>query len=346
MKSGRHGSILIVILFVMSVLGLTAVSFAYRTGIEMRMARSQAVMAQLESQAISAIEIAIYRLQDNTNDFDHLAESWHTHLPLSRENWLPQLQISQEGKLSEYEVDYQVIDEEGKLNVAYASGNALEKLGMTTSQISSVLDWMDSDSVPETEGAEDEYYRSLSESYRCKNAEMDLLDEMLLVKGITSLDYLGEDLNKNRRLDGNENDGILSYPPDDGDNYLRLGWVDLLTCCGDGKININTAPRQVLLTLPISEEAVDQILTYRRFEGTSLDGIEDHVFRSEEDIEQLQGLTESESDVLVQCSVFQSEYFRIFAQALHVPTGLRYHIQALVRSSDGQVETVYWKTGV
>lgn len=346
MKKVRNGSILIIILFILSVLGLAAVSFAYQTGIGMRTARNSAVMAKLESQAISAVEIAIYRLRENANEFDHRAEPWHSHPSLVSENWLPEWQADQQAGKPEYEADYQVIDEEGKLHITYASGPALEKLGMTPSQISSVLDWMDADSVSQPEGAENEYYHSLAVPYRCKNAEMNLLDELLLVRSITAADYLGEDLNKNRRLDGNEDDGSLTYPPDDGDGLLRLGWVDLLTCCGNGKININTAPRRVLLTLPISKEAVDQILAYRQFDRNSIDELENHVFRSEEDIRQLQGLTETEQDVLIDSCVFKSEHFRIFAQVLHVPTGLRYHIQALVRLRDGKVEMMYWKTGI
>jgi hypothetical protein len=346
MRKMKQGSILIVILFVMSVLGLTAVSFAYRTGIHLRMARRRSVMASLESQAISAVEVAISRLRANTNEFDHWAEPWHSHRPLSDEGWLPEWQADREGGTLDYQVDYHVIDEEGKLHVAYASGDALEKLGMSPSQISSVLDWMDENSSAEPEGAEHEYYQSLAEPYRCKNAAMNLLDELLLVRGITSEDYLGEDHNKNRLLDGCEKDGPVSYPPDDGDDVLRLGWVDLLTCRGEGKININTAARQVLLTLPIREEAVDQILAYRRYDHNSTGDLERHVFAGEEDIRQLQGLTETEADILAERCIFRSRHFRIFAQAVHIPTGLRYHIQVLVKSGDGQVETIYWKSGV
>jgi hypothetical protein len=345
MKQSRNGSILIVILFVMSVLGLTAVSFAYRVGIHMRSTRSRAVMAKLECHAASAVDIAVYRLQLNANEFDHWAEPWHIHPDLSSENWLPEWQPDQEGGKLEYEIDYQVIDEEGKLHIAYASGSALEKLGMNSLQIASVFDWMDPDSTARSEGAENEYYQSLQVPYRCKNEKIDMLNELLLVRGITPTDYLGKNMNQKRRRDTSEQ--YAEYDPvDDGDETFKPGLIDLLTCYGEGKININTAPRQVLRTLPISDQAVDQILAYRRFDKNSSGNIEDYVFHRKEDILQLQGLTETERDVLVERCIFRSEHFRIFVQSVHNPTGLRYHVQVLVISRDGKTEIVYWKTGL
>lgn len=73
--SRQRGSILIVVLFVMVVLAALALSFAYRAGLESRWARDRAIMAQLKAQAESAVIVALARLRENRNDFDHEAES-------------------------------------------------------------------------------------------------------------------------------------------------------------------------------------------------------------------------------------------------------------------------------
>ena len=341
-----RGSILISVLFVMIVLGLLAVSFAYRTGIESRMTRDQLVMAQLKAQAASAVAIAIGRLRENTNDFDHFAEPWHSHMPLANEDWIPEWIQDPYGYAPEFVTNYQVIDEQGKLNLLYASSEALERLGMTPEQIASLFDWMDEDQITHSEGAEQTYYLARPDPYRCKDAPLECLDELLLVRGFNSFSYLGEDANHNRLLDPSENDGGVTFPPDDGDGRLRLGWIDTLTCVGDGRINLNTAPSSVLEVLPISPAAVDQILGYRAFDEYSSGELSDHVFRSAQDIEQLQGLTEMDIDVLKAVATFRSSHFRIFAQSVHLSTQLRYHLQVLVQITPEGPKILQWKGGI
>jgi type II secretory pathway component PulK len=86
----RRGSILIVVMFVLCVLALVAVSFAYRVGLESRKMRDEVIQIQLRQQAASAAAIAMGRLKQNTNDYDHFAEPWHAHASLTPEGWLPE----------------------------------------------------------------------------------------------------------------------------------------------------------------------------------------------------------------------------------------------------------------
>lgn len=90
-----------------------------------------------------------------------------------------------------------------------------------------ILDWMDPDDVPREEGAEADYYAGLDVPIGIKNGPMDSLEELLMVKGITPDLYFG--------------DPERELPP--------LG--DLLTVRGhgDGKLNANTAPYEVLRAL-------------------------------------------------------------------------------------------------
>ena len=98
--------------------------------------------------------IALDALTDNTNDFDHPAEPWHTHASLASLDYLPEWTADAAGRGAQIVSDYQVIDEESKLNVLYASSESLAKLGMTESQIACLFDWMDGDDIARSDGAE------------------------------------------------------------------------------------------------------------------------------------------------------------------------------------------------
>ncbi len=120
--------------------------------------------------------------------------------------------------------------------------------GMTYEFADAILDFIDADDTSRTNGCESEYYNGLSPAYSAKNSPLESLDELLLVRGVTSEYLYGEDFNRNGLLDPNENDGDASWPPDNADGALQLGWSAYLTVFGrekntrwDGtnRININ-----------------------------------------------------------------------------------------------------------
>lgn len=335
------GSILIVVLFVMIVLSFTAVSFAYRAALHSRTVRHQALSAQLRAQAYSALDIALARLAANTNDFDHPAEPWCAHSPLALEGWLTEWSGDSRRAQPAFIADYQVIDEQGKRDVMSCSSEIFGQLGLSAEQVASVLDWLDEDDVAGAEGAEEPYYRRQSPSYSCKNSAMEQLAELLLIRGFTPADYRGEDADHDGQLDDGENDGARSQPMDNGDGELRPGLVDLLRCTGGSQINLNTAPEPVLRTLPVSEQAVEQILAYRRFDEHSGGQLDDHVFRSAEDIQQLQGLEPWEAGQLTGWAVYRSDRFRVFVHVQHPASSLDYRLEAVVVADpEGQAPTI------
>jgi general secretion pathway protein K len=92
--------------------------------------------------------------------------------------------------------------------------------------VDAIIDWVDFGDMDseEPEGAENNYYTSLENPYACKNGPMDSIEELLLIKGITPALYFG----------------------DTEQNQLPLS--EYLTVNGDpnGRINVNTAPEEVL----------------------------------------------------------------------------------------------------
>ena len=106
--------------------------------------------------------------------------------------------------------------------------------------VDAIKDWIDAnDDVTGFGGAENSYYQGLERPYSCKDAPVEFLEELLLIKGITKELFYGT---KEKR-------GIALY----------------LSPHGDGKININTAEPLVLRALSddIDDEMVKDMDDYR-----------------------------------------------------------------------------------
>lgn len=328
----RRGSILILVMFVLSALSLLALSFAYRAGLESRTSRNRAVYARLKSAAYSTAAVAISRIKHDRNDYDHPSESWATVGQVVFGNADGQAAGSGAEDDGTVVAECHVADAEGKLHVSFAPGESLAKLGMTTAQVASLSDWIDADGDVRSEGAEDEYYGTLPVPYRCKNGPLATMDELMLVRGFAAAGsnaVAGGDTTKSQT----------------GDGAMAHRWDDLLRCVGTGRINLNTAPLEVLQTLPLSRDAATQIASFRTFDANASGTPEDHAFKSERDIEQLQGLTEPDKVVLSGIATFTSTHFRIRVRATHRLTGLRYRLEASVRRNGEQLEVTQWKAG-
>ena len=156
----------------------------------------------------------------------------------------------------------QIDDERGKLNLndlaAGGDVNArkvkilrvkrlFELLQINPDVVDAIVDWVDSDDVPEAAGAETLYYQSLRPAYRAANAPFQTVRELRLVKGVTP-----EILEKLLRY-------VTVYPQQ-----------------GESKININTADSLVIQALDpgITQSMAAEIIQGRPFKNViDLDNI-------------------------------------------------------------------------
>ena len=116
--------------------------------------------------------------------------------------------------------------------------------------VPAIIDWIDPDDevtvLPyvkgENSGAESDYYRHLAKPYRCKNRPMEVLSELMLVKGMTR--------------------EIFHGPTDAEQAGPAMGMEQFLTVYGEGRVNINEASATVLQSLceridrPLAESIV------------------------------------------------------------------------------------------
>jgi len=181
--------------------------------------------AMLAEAGISAARLA---LQESTkgDPYDTLEELWARPTPPFEMG---------DGTISVF-----VEDEERKINLnrlVMSNGNApdedrvamfrafLTHMEIDASIADAFVDWLDNDDTPRVGGAESNYYLSLPRPYKAKNDLFDTIEEILLVRGVTQEIY----------------DKIRPF----------------VTVTSSGRININTAPAEVLVSLSAGRIAAE-----------------------------------------------------------------------------------------
>ena len=95
---------------------------------------------------------------------------------------------------------WSVSDEDGLVNINRAQRPLLENLlrqcglergAARDTVIDSVLDWRDANREHRLNGAEEDYYRGLDPPYSCKDGPFDVVEELLLVRGVTPRLFAG-----------------------------------------------------------------------------------------------------------------------------------------------------------
>ena len=189
-----------------------------------------------------AARIAL-RVDARDNQYDTLDEIWsRAALPIT---------------LGDGEVRVTIEDEERKIDlnrIMLPNGNApddrrlavfqrlLDTLGIDRAVADAVVDWLDNDDNPRVGGAESSWYLGLPGPYRAKNDLFDTTGELRLVRGVT----------------------------DEVFEKLR----PFVTVSSSGLVNINTAPKEVLMSLSagtdlneggaIDASTADEIIAYRQ----------------------------------------------------------------------------------
>ncbi len=208
------GSILIVVLWMLSILMVTAITLSRKTNVQLVLIERS--LGKLQSRYIAWGGL-VYSLAQMANDLQDKASAesddrYRCAVHLERNQTLPDVfkninvgngqfdvAYQERDRLSSQQVDYPGFnDEERKLNLnALNNANVgvlvelLALLGVEESTAQSIaaatVDWRDTDDevTMGNKGAEGAYYESLSRPFKVKNRPFDHLEELLLVKGMT-----------------------------------------------------------------------------------------------------------------------------------------------------------------
>ena len=197
-----------------------------------------------------------------------------------------------------------------------------------------LIDWMDPDQVPTVGGSE----VGRDPKVAVKNARLDSIQELEFVRdwvrpsGPPPLPLLGGLGSKpiGEEVEAGDLDVLSADSPQ---RLNQSQWSDWLSLYSEGKININTAPREILLALDeqMTEALVEEIVAKRQ-EG-SLSG--------EEDLRQIQTLDEDLIFRLGRLIRYNSQYFRIRVGVATRPGPIT--LEAIVLRNGDDTKVVRWE---
>jgi general secretion pathway protein K len=268
----QRGFAVIIALVAVTVLTLLAGAFAYAMKIETRLAANTNDDEQFYWVGRGGVERACWWLAlEGNQPFSSKLQYWNhgpgdgpeTNGPLAGES-LDSFPIG-EGTVS-----LTMIEQESKININTADGpliqQTLTSMGADANDISvvsdSILDWIDPDDATRPAGAESDYYLGQMPSYYAKNAPIDNLDELQLVKGITR-DMFNGGSSTPTSSPFPEHQLGFGHAPGQEPNYA-FGLRDVFTPFSSGKINLLTADNKVLQLIPGIDTAAAQAIETAR----------------------------------------------------------------------------------
>jgi general secretion pathway protein K len=249
----ERGFALIAVLLVLAFVGIIGAEFAYSMRLEATAARVYKETLIATHLAEAGVEQAIrelaveYAFVGLGNDRDRDADAECLLTLYSRERLAIKRLPHRNVPLGAGQFTYCIRDEQARLNLNTSPpdrvGRLLETLGVERQErdviVDSLQDWRDPNEEHRLNGAESEdTYLKLPVPYRSKNANLDSLAELTQIKGVTA-----------KLLEGENG---------------RAGLAGLLTVKSPGQVNINTAPREVLRALNVSDAEITEIEQQRR----------------------------------------------------------------------------------
>ncbi len=247
-RNPQNGIALMTVLWIMTILLVIVFSFSY-------MARTETLSIISFKGAMERKFIAEAGVERGITELFYRNVYKNQNVELEgKEVWKID-GTSYTGKLGNGHYTIRITDDSGKIDInnmtdasAIILKNFLTNSGMSAEDADiiadSVLDWIDTDDLVRLHGAESDYYQSLPNPYKAKNAPLDTLEELLLVKGVTP---------------------EILYGSKD-----KKGLIDFLTLGSEAggsqaMVNINAAPKEVLMALPgMTPEIADGIINFRQ----------------------------------------------------------------------------------
>lgn len=234
--SGTDGFALLLLMVVVVAVTGVLLDRALRARVEYRQASNAAADLRVRAAALAGIEHAVARLgRRDAQPTDEPGPVLSFRTALARTSGLRRVEFTR-GVF----YDVRIHDVSARLNPNYASEEELHSLflvigvGFRDADVAaqSVLDWRDPDELHRARGAEwEDFYRHQPLPVRPRNAPFQNSEELRHVRGMEQL-------------------------------FPRA--APFLTTYGGGRVNLNTAPPEVLRALPgMGDEVVSRILLLR-----------------------------------------------------------------------------------
>lgn len=267
----NRGSILVLAMWVMLLLSI----FAVQVGMRIRQRATLLSRLESKSQLRHAAEAGIKKgisalktdLQRNKFIYTPYGKFYrHNNPSLFSEIDLGDVTVSvnynyYEGAPQFPVIRYGIIDEESKININFASRRILGRLiqrvitpveDEAMKLTDSIIDWRSEGRSQLIGFYSDDYYMRLKHPYEPKDSWFETTEELYLLSGFNT--------------------------------EITERLKPFITVWGDGQVNINTASREVLVALGLTEEVADKVLLARRGQDGQDATTDDFIFQNVFDI--------------------------------------------------------------
>jgi len=254
-----RGVALIMVLWVIAILSVVVLEFCFAMRTEVNIAQNFKEETQRYAMAQGGTERAIAELV-----YKNDARMHQKMKTLKPEEVVPEKrEWVTDGRPYTLPFDHgtcevRAVGEAGKVNINLVSEPTLRKIidqfGLEGEErdvvVDSILDWRTPGELHRLNGAKSDYYQSLKEPYDCKNGNLDSIEELLLVRGVTPELFYG--VKKTEKSDEGESGG-------------KAGLKDIFSIYASGEqIDINSASATVLrIALGIPNEVAQQVVKTR-----------------------------------------------------------------------------------
>ncbi|OQW96939.1 MAG: hypothetical protein BWK77_03165 [Verrucomicrobia bacterium A1] len=185
-------------------------------------------------------------------------------------------------------------------------------------------DYTDEGDEHQLNGAESDDSFYMDRNYECKNAPLDTVDELAMIKGFTQAIVFGGP---------SEEKGGVPYP----------GLAQWLTTWGDGKVHVNAATADVLLTIPGLEEFdVQDIIEGQEAGADGVPENEDGGWESVDEVMTTLGLSGTAAEsVLSRITTTERTFVRVISKG--EVEGVRSGIWAVFQADASSVIPLFWR---
>ncbi|HEY5233221.1 MAG TPA: general secretion pathway protein GspK [Verrucomicrobiae bacterium] len=355
-KNSRFGIALIVVMIAIVMFTMLAAAFAFSMKVETRLAQRADNEQQLLWLGRSGVEYARWILSQSmsipSEPYDSLNQIWAGGPGGPGETNSPLAGISMNNfPVGDGTISIKITDLERKANINTASALMLQQtltvMGVDADSLSvvsdSIQDWRSPPAPPRVAGAENDYYQSLSPPYYAKNAPIDDLSELLLVKGVTPEMYHGSSSTNYEIANFQRPKLGFGTSPGEAPDY-PFGLADVFTPVSSGKININTADVNVLQMIPGVDTNAAAAIIEQRAGPDGVDGTDDDTpYHTVGQINAAGVSPQAIAQLNNYCTV-RSSTFEVDITA-HIGDSSRQFVAILLRNfgADIRVLRFYWK---
>jgi general secretion pathway protein K len=305
--------VLVTILLVIAILFPLVLAFNSKVQINLLQAANHRDSIQASRMARSGVEGAMGILKSDDTAYDTLRDAWAIDFPAF--------------SVGDGVLEVKIADEEGKIAVNRLVGSKgdevnedldqrlrtlIEQIGGKPEIVDALIDWIDvNEELTGVTGGEGDAYRA--SGYQVKNGPIDSVEELLLVRGF------------------------------DKELLFQLKLSDYVSAIpdADGRININTAPPEVLravlgtkttsLATPLTDGDIEDIVRYR----------EEHEFKNVKDLEHVIKISTTQMGSITPLIKVNSSFFAV--RSTFTVGKITKSVDALLKREGQTVKTVSWR---